>query len=226
MMNIKQLNTAIDSLSIAYDKKQQSNDDALVKRFQYLNLSEADYQRADAKMMKKHGDAVSNDTISTFIWPLIDNIPENERQSVLGLALASTTNMKESLTVSAKDMQRDRINIRKHEQVLNQKFTLSIACLLFFFIGAPLGAIIRKGGLGMPVVVSVTFFVIYYVITIIGERVAVNGDMSVFLGAWISSLVLFPIGFFLTFKATTDAALLDAESWKKFFTKHKKDETI
>ena len=226
MMNIKQLNIAIDSLSVAYDKKQQSNDEALIKRFQYLNLSEADYQRTDAKMMKKRGDAVSNDTISTFIWPFIDNIPEKERQSVLGLALSSTVNMKESLAVSAKDMQRDRINIRKHEQVLNQKFTLSIACLLFFFIGAPLGAIIRKGGLGMPVVVSVTFFVIYYVITIIGERVAVNGDMSVFLGAWISSIVLFPIGFFLTFKATTDSALLDAESWKKFFSKRKKEETI
>ena len=123
-------------------------------------------------------------------------------------------------------MQRDRVNIKKHEQVLNQKFTLSVACLLFFFIGAPLGAIIRKGGLGMPVVTSVVFFVIYYVITIIGERVAVNGDMSVFLGAWISSIVLFPIGIFLTFKATTDAALLDAESWKKLFAKRKKSETI
>ena len=226
MMNIKQLNVAIDSLGKAYDKKQVSYDNTLINRFQYLNLPESDYVRADAKMMKKRGDAVIDDTISTFVWPLIDNLPEKERQTVIGLALTSTNNMKETLSVNAKDMQRDRINLRKHEQVLNQKFTLSIACLLFFFIGAPLGAIIRKGGLGMPVVVSVTFFVIYYVITIIGERVAVNGDMSVFLGAWISSIVLFPIGFFLTFKATTDAAILDAESWKKFFTKRKKEETI
>ena len=83
---------------------------------------------------------------------------------------------------------------------------------------------VRATGSSTPV--SVTFFVIYYVITIIGERVAVNGDMSVFLGAWISSIVLFPIEFFLTFKATTDSALLDAESWKKFFSKRKKEETI
>ena len=129
--------------------------------------------------------------------------------------------MKDNLIANMKDINRSRVNIRKHEQVLNQKFTLSIACLLFFFIGAPLGAIIRKGGLGMPVVVSVIFFVIYYVITIIGERVAVNGDMPVFLGAWISSLVLFPIGLFLTFKATTDADILDAESWHKFYLKIK-----
>ena len=226
MMNIKQLNVAIDSLSKAYDKKQESYDNSLVNRFQYLTLGIADYNRVDAKMLKKHGDAVSKDTITTFCWPLIDNLPENERQSVLNIAFENNNNMKESLNATSKELQRDRINLRKHEQVLNQKFTLSIACLLFFFIGAPLGAIIRKGGLGMPVVVSVTFFVIYYVITIIGERVAVNGDMSVFLGAWISSIVLFPIGFFLTFKATTDAALLDAESWKKFFTKRKKSEAI
>ena len=226
MMNIKQLNTAIDSLSVAYDRKQEAHDKALVNRFQYMQQSPVDFERADARLMKKRSDGINNDTISMFTWPLIECIPEKERQAVIGLAFTSTSNMKESLTVSAKDMQRDRINIRKHEQVLNQKFTLSIACLLFFFIGAPLGAIIRKGGLGMPVVVSVTFFVIYYVITIIGERVAVNGDMSVFLGAWISSIVLFPIGFFLTFKATTDSALLDAESWKKFFSKRKKDESI
>ena len=226
MMNIKQLNVAIDSLGKAYDKKQESYDKSLINRLQYLNFSVEDYKRADAKMLKKQGNNVRNDTITTFCWPLLDNLPENERQSVASIAFTNSTNMKESLSSITKDLQRDRINLRKHEQVLNQKFTLSIACLLFFFIGAPLGAIIRKGGLGMPVVVSVTFFVIYYVITIIGERVAVNGDMSVFLGAWISSIVLFPIGFFLTFKATTDAALLDAESWKKFFTKRKKDETI
>jgi lipopolysaccharide export system permease protein len=157
---------------------------------------------------------------------LISCLPEKEQQAIVSMALVNANNMKENITVISNNMTRDRVNIRKHEQVLNQKFTLSVACILFFFIGAPLGAIIRKGGLGMPVVVSVVFFVIYYVITIIGERVAVNGDMSVFLGAWISSIVLFPIGIFLTFKATTDAAILDAESWKKFFTKRKKSNTI
>jgi lipopolysaccharide export system permease protein len=168
---------------------------------------------------------VSNDTITVFEWPLLNNLPEKERQAVLSIASSSTNNMKESISITNNDIKRQRINIRKHEQVLNQKFTLSVACILFFFIGAPLGAIIRKGGLGMPVVVSVVFFVIYYVITIIGERVAVNGDMSVFLGAWISSIVLFPIGIFLTFKATTDAALLDADSWKKLFSKRNKSKT-
>ncbi len=226
MLNIKQLNLAIDSLNIAYDEKMQRNNDALLNRFQYLSMDKANFAKADKKLKKKQGDTMSNDTIKTFTWPLLGNLSANEQQSVISIAMTSTANMKESLSITSNNMKRDHINIRKHEQVLNQKFTLSVACILFFFIGAPLGAIIRKGGLGMPVVVSVVFFVIYYVITIIGERVAVNGDMSVFLGAWISSIVLFPIGIFLTFKATTDAALLDAESWKKFFTKRKKSSTI
>ena len=226
MLNIKQLNVAIDSLNILYDQRLDNNNKALISRYQFLSANKEDFARADKKLRKKQGDALKTDTISVFNWPLLSNFPENERKAIVGIALSSAKNSKESLSATSNDIKKQRINIRKHEQVLNQKFTLSMACLLFFFIGAPLGAIIRKGGLGMPVVVSVTFFVIYYVITIIGERVAVNGDMSVFLGAWISSIVLFPIGIFLTFKATTDAALLDAESWKKFFTKRKKNETI
>jgi len=226
MLNIKQLTFAIDSLNVVYDEKVESNDKILLGRFRYYDMDNLELARHDRKIKKRHDGSAVGDSITQFKWPLLSNLPENEVQPVISMALASTTNMKESTSISINNMKRDRINIRKHEQVLNQKFTLSVACILFFFIGAPLGAIIRKGGLGMPVVVSVVFFVIYYVITIIGERVAVNGDMSVFLGAWISSIVLFPIGIFLTFKATTDAALLDAESWKKFFTKRKKSKTI
>lgn len=222
MLNIKQLNVAIDSLNVAYDEKVERNNEALINRFQYLNLNKENFARADSKLKKKQGNAMVNDTIEVFNWPLLSNLPEKEQQPVLSMAITNTSNMKENISININNMKRDRINIKKHEQVLNQKFTLSVACLLFFFIGAPLGAIIRKGGLGMPVVTSVVFFVIYYVITIIGERVAVNGDMSVFLGAWISSIVLFPVGIFLTFKATTDSALLDAESWKKLFTKRQK----
>ena len=226
MLNIRQLSIAIDSLDIAYSERLSSNSSALINRYQYLNDDKSTLIKADEKLMKRHKGNAGSDTITQFTWPLIECLPSHERQAIAGIAHSNIINIKENVTVITNDMNRQRINIRKHEQVLNQKFTLSVACILFFFIGAPLGAIIRKGGLGMPVVVSVVFFVIYYVITIIGERVAVNGDMPVFLGAWISSIVLFPIGFFLTFKATTDAAVLDAESWKKFFSKRKKSETI
>jgi len=94
-----------------------------------------------------------------------------------------------------------------------RKFTLSLACLIFFFIGAPLGAIIRKGGLGTPVIISVLFFVIYWVIDISGKKLATDGVIVPAMGAIVSTLVLLPIGIFLTRKATTDSSLFDADSY-------------
>jgi len=225
MMNIKQLNYSIDSLTRMYDEERVRFSDNTLNRFQNYVSDPDVFKKMDVRNAKKKGDALNNDTIETFVWPLLDNFNKSTRKSVRDLAISMATNNRDNVMLNVKDFQRRHVNLRMHELVLHKKFTLSVACLLFFFIGAPLGAIIRKGGLGMPVVVSVVFFVIYYVITLTSERVAVNGDMSVFFGSWLSSVVLFPIGIFLTFKATTDSALLDAESWKKFFTKHKnKDE--
>jgi len=222
MMNIKQLSYSIDSLSKMYVKDKERFMDNNFKRYQNLTSGLDAYTGFDDRSQRRMGDLVANDTIETFKWPLISNFKEKERKTVLDMAVSTTNNIRDNVVINEKDFARRDENIRKHQQVLQTKFTLSVACLLFFFIGAPLGAIIRKGGLGMPVVVSVVFFVVYYVITITSERVALSGDMPIFLGAWLSSIVLFPIGFFLTFKATTDSALLDAESWKKIFKKNKK----
>jgi methionyl-tRNA formyltransferase len=98
-----------------------------------------------------------------------------------------------------------------------RKFTLSIACLLFFFIGAPLGAIIRKGGLGTPVIISISFFLIYYIIDISGKKLAKDGAMTPFVGTIISSVVLLPIGIFLTRHAIRDSSLFNIDSYKLFF---------
>jgi lipopolysaccharide export system permease protein len=108
-------------------------------------------------------------------------------------------------------------SIRRYIMEYQKKFTLGAACIVLFLIGAPLGAIIRKGGLGLPVVVSVVFFLIYYIIGTIGEKSAKEGDLSPLIGAWISIGVLFPIGVFLTYKAATDSALFDIDLYKRFF---------
>lgn len=104
-----------------------------------------------------------------------------------------------------------------------RKFTLSFACFIFFFIGAPLGAIIRKGGLGTPVIVSALFFVMYWVVDISGKKLARDGVISPELGAFISTLVLLPIGVFLTWKSTKDSSIFNMETYilpvKKFFVK-------
>ena len=106
------------------------------------------------------------------------------------------------------DYQRRRMELEWH-----RKFSLAFACLVFFFIGAPLGAIIRKGGLGMPTVVSIFFFVVYWVIDLAGKKLARDGAWDPAFGAWVSSIVLLPIGIFLTYKATKDSSLFNVDKY-------------
>lgn len=115
------------------------------------------------------------------------------------------------------EAQRYSYPMRRITIEMYRKFTLSLACLLFFFVGAPLGAIIRKGGLGTPTVISIFFFLLYYVIDIIGKKLARSGSMTPFVGTIISTAVLIPIGWFLTRKSTQDSALFNADSYKEFF---------
>lgn len=108
------------------------------------------------------------------------------------------------------------MSLRRHRMEEQKKFTLSLACLLFFFIGAPLGAIIRKGGLGLPVVVSVLIFICYYVVNVSGEKMAKTGEWSVLSGIWLSSCVLLPVGIFLTQRANKDSAVFNIEGYRAF----------
>ena len=111
--------------------------------------------------------------------------------------------------------------LRRHEVEWHQRITLSLACLLFFFIGAPLGAIIRKGGLGLPTIISVLIFIFYYVINTSGMKMARDGNINMVLGMWVSSMILAPAGAYLTFMANRDAMLFNrdvvVERFRKFF---------
>jgi lipopolysaccharide export system permease protein len=98
---------------------------------------------------------------------------------------------------------------------------MSLACFLFFFIGAPLGTIIRKGGIGIPLVITVVFFAFYFVLSIFGEKMAKNGDTSVWFGMWLSTIITLPICIFLTYKATMDSAMLSPDAYANFFRKVK-----
>lgn len=145
-----------------------------------------------------------------------------DRMGTISTALSNARDNK-SYVMSAFSNNDDNIRMaRKYEIEWQRKFTLAIACFIFFFIGAPLGAIIRKGGLGMPVVVSVGFFVLYYMISISGEKFAREGVMTPFWGMWLSALILLPLGVFLTYKATTDSAIMNMDTYANFFKKIKK----
>jgi lipopolysaccharide export system permease protein len=111
--------------------------------------------------------------------------------------------------------------INKHEMERHRKFTLSIAVIIFFFVGAPLGAIIRKGGLGMPVVVSILLFIAYYIVSMTGEKSAREDVWQMFSGMWFSTIVFLPVGIWLTYKAGSDSSVMSAETYTKIFNKLK-----
>ena len=110
-------------------------------------------------------------------------------------------------------------NMRRHMTAWHEKLTLSLACLIFFFIGAPLGGIIRKGGLGMPVVVSVMIFIVYYIINNTGYKMARDGKWIVWMGMWTSTAVLAPLGAFLTYKSNNDSVVLNADAYMHWIKK-------
>lgn len=139
------------------------------------------------------------------------------QQSVTGLAISNLKMKKQNYEFRSLTMEDGNFIIRRHNIELQKKFTLSLACLIFFFIGAPLGAIIRKGGLGTPIVISVLLFIVYYVIDNVGYKLAREGRWQVWQGIWLSSAVLLPLGIFLTKKAVNDSAVFNADAYRNFF---------
>jgi lipopolysaccharide export system permease protein len=157
------------------------------------------------------------------IWAGVDSA---QKETVLSSAIDNIRMLKESLQGNIATTKENTTTIRRYIIEYNRKFTLAVSCLVLFFIGAPLGAIIRKGGLGLPVVVSVVFFLIYHIISTIGEKSVKLGSMNPILGMWSAIFILTPIGLFLTYKATIDSALFDVDVYKnlykKFFVKKSK----
>ena len=136
---------------------------------------------------------------------------------------------KSTLDYSIENFNQEQERINRHQIEWHRKFTLSFACLLLFLIGAPLGAIVKKGGLGMPVIISLVFFITYHMVSITGEKLARESVTSPFWGMWLSAIILLPIGIFLTYKATTDSKLFESEVYLKLFRRislSKKNKTI
>lgn len=148
---------------------------------------------------------------------LVSNFDSMQQVRIVVGALSIARNASYQSNSVSKRLEAKINTITKYKVEWHRKFTLSIACILLFFIGAPLGAIIRKGGLGMPMVISILMFVLYHVLTIIGEKSVKSQVLDPWMGMWLASLIYLPLGIFLTWKATTDAPLLDSEVWQKIF---------
>ena len=150
---------------------------------------------------------------------LILSIPIEKRDKLFESALAISKRRVNEVMFKSATVSDDKMNIRRHQIELLKKYTLSVACLIFFFIGAPLGAIIRKGGLGTPLVISVLLFLFYYIIDNTGYKMARDGRWEVWIGIWLSTFILAPLGVYVTYKAMNDSAVFNPDSYKEFFRK-------
>lgn len=205
--NLSQLKVAQDSLDSSYLK---------VKANQYNNLISG----GGLSFSKELDTAYAADYTTTFEYDSLFQwqFPE-DKSSDLNMVLGQIENAINLIDNYQIEEYQYIYPLRKIRIETFRKFTLSIACFIFFFIGAPLGAIIRKGGLGSPVIVSMLFFVIYWVIDISGKKLATDGVITPAMGTLISSIVLFPIGVYLTWKATRDSSLFNSDIYIKFFNK-------
>ena len=207
--NMREISQAIDSLSTYVDSVGRAmHKDMMQTTYRQPVMNRVDSIKAEkAKLTMINTDSVFNSLPSAEKLKVLTN---TERRIS---SLLSEWNMKTFMTRDADN------NILRHKSDWHKKITLSLACIIFFFIGAPLGAIIRKGGLGMPVVISVLIFVLYYIIDSGATRVGRSGEMNVVLGTWMSTLVLAPLGAFLTYKSNNDSVVLNADAYINWFKK-------
>lgn len=211
MLDLKQLEYTIDSLQNKLDNKRKEKATWMLK-VNYEKSKSSNLQQ-DSIFRKETVGMTGN------IDSLYSSYDAEERKKAMENALQYAREVHTSVGNDLKYYLRQEEVIRKNQIEWHKKFTLSFACLIFFFIGAPLGGIIRKGGLGMPVVVSVLLFIIYYIITMMGQRSAKEGVLTVWFGSWLSSIILLPFGVLLTYKSVTDSEIMNGEAYMNFFKK-------
>ena len=213
--NISELRQTIDSLNLRLDSV---GDFTAVEMRTSPSVGvptcRLDFEKKDSKPILTKPVAVKT---PPNLDSLIAQLPPASRQMVITGAISHLRMQKQNYEFKSFAAEDDSFIKRRHEIELQKKFTLSLACLIFFFIGAPLGAIIRKGGLGTPIVISVLLFIVYYIVDNMGYKLARDDRWPVWQGIWLSSVVLLPLGIFLTKKAIDDSAVFNVDAYRNFF---------
>ena len=205
MKSIRQLNSSLDSLI--------KNSDTLANKINnYINVY-LHYTHIPDSIWKKVPDSPAR--FSSFE----KYIPDSVRNLVKANAIVIVNGIKNDIKFTSEEIDRSNIEIMGHKIEWHRKFSLSLACLVLFFIGAPLGSIIRKGGLGMPLVVAIIFFLLFHLLNMFGEKFVKEGVASPFVGMWLAVIVLAPVGIFLTYKAMHDSQLFSKEFYYRSFKK-------
>ena len=213
--NIEELQATIDSVNHRIDSIGTTYGEA-IKQIPYLGIPYYERQYAGGGVIEVPQKPI------TLEKPLdIDSLYRGKnaasQKGLIAQAITKAKRNRQDYEFRSYQMRDDRKTIRRHGIELHKKFTLSFACIIFFFIGAPLGAIIRKGGLGMPLVISVFLFIFYYIIDNSGYKMAREGRLEVWEGMWLSSAVLLPLGIFFTYKAVNDSAVFNRDAYTNFF---------
>lgn len=216
MLTIDQLETADDSLTDDYYNRvrnyiMQININPTITKRWYNLTAKADSLKRDMAVSKA-------DSIFDFEG-YYSGLDKWVQADIAKSALDRARSNMQQINMFQGQLYNKKKMLNKFRMERHRKFTLSIAVLIFFFIGAPLGAIIRKGGLGMPVVVSILLFILYYIVSMSGEKTAREDVWAMFNGMWFSSYIFLPIGVWLTYKAATDSAIMSAETYSKFFAR-------
>lgn len=201
--NIAQLQATIDSVSLRLDS---------IGGEYAVSLKRYNVPLVGRTLPSQGGETTMNSEIKGLdIKTMLSTMETPRALELLRSAKASSSSRQAEFMAKAEVVAAEKKIIRRHGIEYYKKFTLSVACLLFFFIGAPLGAIIRKGGLGTPLVISILLFLFYYIVDNSGYKMARDGHWPVWAGMWLSSVVLAPLGIYATWKAMNDADLFDKD---------------
>ena len=201
MLNVRQLQENMDSIRISYAAIQSMQANDWKRTLPYWNLPAKTIQRAKSSTP-------------------IKQIPDNQYSQVRQMSLNKISEWKNIIEQHKMQDDFQEKEIRLHQMEWHKKFAWSLACLVLFFIGAPLGAIIRKGGLGLPLVFAIVFFLLFHVINMFGEKFSKEGISTPFVGMWMAVMVLIPIGMFLTYKARNDAPMFNKGFYLQWFRRN------
>jgi lipopolysaccharide export system permease protein len=210
MKTMRQLNVDLDSLKKVPDSLYKRNKNQLAFYVKYSNFK-------DSVAAKKETAIVKEKIPSKKITAFDQLMPDSLQNLVYEQTLNNVNNARNLLQMAALDYKSQNDDFTQHEIEWHKKLSLSIACLVLFFIGAPLGSIIRKGGLGLPLVMALVFFMIFYLLNIFGEKFTKEHTLIPIVGMWLPVIVLSPVGFFLTYKAMHDSQLFNKEYYYRLF---------
>ncbi len=211
--NIAELRVSIDSMEQLIDSVNIA-DRKIMKQYTYLSFRNSYPQERKDSIIQYATTSVKPDMDSIFASKDIQT-----QTSILQNAYSKADNNGNDYLFRSMSKTTTQRNINRQWIEWHTKFTVSFACLIFFFIGAPLGSIVRKGGLGTPIVISVILFIIYYILNNVGYKMARDGVWDHWIGMWFSSMILLPLGVFLTYKAMTDSVIMSTDTYTSFFKK-------